>query len=142
MNTSYSLPELVSFLLPAAVDLRLEALEVETLDPSITIIVTSTQPTSLCPSCHQPATRVHSHYHRTLADVPWATAAIRLFLHVRRFFCPTPGCAHRIFTERLPALVMPSARRTDASGLSFNGDIPRLLWYPASSESSLPGSLG
>lgn len=112
MNTCYSLPELVSFLLPAAVDLRLEALEVETLDPSITIIVTSTQPTSLCPSCHQPATRVHSHYHRTLADVPWATAAIRLFLHVRRFFCPTPGCAHRIFTERLPALVMPSARRT------------------------------
>jgi transposase len=69
-------------------------------------------PTAICPSCQQPTSRVHSHYTRTLADVPWATVAVRLFLQVRRFFCPTPGCVHRIFTERLPRVVAPWARRT------------------------------
>ena len=112
MNTNATLPELIAFLLPPAADLRLDALEVDTLDPTILLFVTSTQPTASCPRCQQPATRVHSHYTRTLADVPWASVAVRLYLQVRRWFCPTPGCVRRIFTERLPALVMPFARRT------------------------------
>jgi transposase len=37
--------------------------------------------------------------------------AVRLELHVRRFFCPNPECARQIFTERLPT-VAPYARRT------------------------------
>ena len=38
--------------------------------------------------------------------------AVRLELHVRRFFCPNPECARQIFTERLPNVVTPYARRT------------------------------
>ena len=38
--------------------------------------------------------------------------AMRLQLHVRRFFCATPQCARQIFTERLPSVVAPYARRT------------------------------
>ncbi|MDQ5853157.1 MAG: ISL3 family transposase, partial [Chloroflexota bacterium] len=65
-----------------------------------------------CPSCAQTATRVHSRYVRTLADLPWAHLPVRLELQVRKFFCPTSTCPRRIFTERLPTLVAPWARRT------------------------------
>jgi len=47
-----------------------------------------------------------------VADLPWAGWAVRLKLHVRRFFCRNPECQGRIFTERLPTVVAPSARRT------------------------------
>jgi transposase len=33
-------------------------------------------------------------------------------LHVRRFFCSNPECVRQIFTERLPSVVAPYARRT------------------------------
>ena len=38
--------------------------------------------------------------------------AVRLHLHVRRFFCSNPQCERQIFTERLPTVVAPYARRT------------------------------
>lgn len=37
---------------------------------------------------------------------------MRLEVHVRRFFCPNQECVRRIFTERLPGVVAPYARRT------------------------------
>ena len=37
---------------------------------------------------------------------------MRLELHVRRFFCQNQECKRQIFTERLPEVVAPSARRT------------------------------
>ena len=56
--------------------------------------------------------RIYSRYMRTVADLPWMGCAVRLELHVRRFFCPNPECARQIFTERLPSVVAPYARRT------------------------------
>jgi transposase len=38
--------------------------------------------------------------------------AVRLELHTRRFFCQNPDCQRKIFTERLPSILAPSARRT------------------------------
>lgn len=38
--------------------------------------------------------------------------AVRLELHVRRFFCRNQECPRSIFTERLPQVVAPYARRT------------------------------
>ena len=38
--------------------------------------------------------------------------AVRLELHVRRFFCQNKECLRQIFTERLPSVVAPYARRT------------------------------
>jgi hypothetical protein len=38
--------------------------------------------------------------------------AVRLELHTRRFFCQNNECPRRIFTERLPTVVAPYARRT------------------------------
>ena len=47
-----------------------------------------------------------------MADVPWGAYAVRLQLRVRKFFCDNPPCPRQIFTERLPAVVAPWARRT------------------------------
>jgi transposase len=47
-----------------------------------------------------------------LADLPWAHYRVRLQLRVRKWFCQNPGCARRIFTERLPTVAAPWARRT------------------------------
>ena len=65
-----------------------------------------------CPVCTRPAQRVHSRYQRTLADLPWAEFSVILQLRVRKFFCLNGDCKRRIFTERLPAVVAPWARRT------------------------------
>jgi transposase len=39
---------------------------------------------------------------RHLADLPWHGIPVYVELQSRRFFCTTPGCSRRIFTERLP----------------------------------------
>ena len=72
----------------------------------------STYPSGTCPVCEHRTSRLHSHYQRTLADLPWGSRSVRLSLRVRRFRCPEPGCPRRIFTERLPSLVEPYARKT------------------------------
>jgi transposase len=69
-----------------------------------------------CPICGLASRRVHSHYERTLADLPWHGLRVRLTVQVRRFFCDARGCKRRIFTERLPRTVAPYARRTVRAG--------------------------
>ena len=59
-----------------------------------------------------PAQRIHSHYARTLADLPWAQYRVCLQLRVRKWFCRNRSCPRRIFTERLPTVAAPWARRT------------------------------
>ncbi len=66
-----------------------------------------------CPCCGHLARRIHSHYRRTAADLPWQGLAVRLELHVRRFWCDVPGCPRQIFAERLPGVVAPGARRSE-----------------------------
>jgi len=62
-------------------------------------------PSMPCPECHQPSTRIHGNYHRTVADLPCAGRTVLLMLTVRKFVCSTPTCPRKIFTERLPGLV-------------------------------------
>ena len=82
-------------------------------DPTgITVLATTRRATVPCPRCGTPARRTHSHYTRTLADLPWHGLSVRLVLTTRRFFCDLAGCSQRIFTERLPGTAAPSARRT------------------------------
>ena len=95
---------LATLLLPRASELHVQTLAIDPDRSQITLTVSSTQKTAACPLCAQPTTRIHSRYHRSLADLPWADIAVRLALHVRRFFCLTPDCPRTIFTERLPAI--------------------------------------
>jgi transposase len=99
-------------LLPDATLLRLEAGSVDDPTTQITLRVRSTQATALCPLCTTPAHHIHSHYERTLADLPWAQYRVHLQLRVRKWFCRNRACRRRIFTERLPTVAAPWARRT------------------------------
>jgi transposase len=74
--------------------------------------VTTTAPAAGCPRCAVPSSAIHSRYQRHLTDLPWGTRPVRLQLTVRKFVCRNPGCMRRIFTERVPELVAPSARKT------------------------------
>ena len=78
----------------------------------ITLRVQSTQTRAPCPLCATPARRLHSDYGRTLADLPWAQYRVCLQLRVRKWFCGNRRCRRRIFTERLPTVAAPWARRT------------------------------
>jgi transposase len=78
----------------------------------MTLHVTSTQEGVPCPVCAVFTARVHSRYTRTLADLPWGVARVRWQLRVRKFVCTNAQCPRRIFTERLPEVVAPWARRT------------------------------
>ena len=99
-------------LLPDATALRLEACDVDDTTAQITLRVQSTQTNAPCPLCATPARRIHSAYGRTLADLPWAQYRVCLQLRVRKWFCRNRACHRRIFTERLPSIAAPWARRT------------------------------
>ena len=78
----------------------------------LVVQVVSTKMKSCCPLCFCPAERRHSQYTRVVADLPCAGFRVQLILHVRRFFCDHADCIRKIFTERLPAFVLPWARLT------------------------------
>jgi transposase len=78
----------------------------------ITAVIRAHACSTRCPVCGTRSERVHSQYTRQVADLPWGGVAVRLRLHVRRFFCDQPTCRRAIFTERLPGVVAPYARRT------------------------------
>ena len=92
--------------------LRLEACDVDDTTAQITLRVQSTQTNAPCPLCATPARRIPSDYGRTLADLPWAQYRVCLQLRVRKWFCRNRACHRRIFTERLPTVAAPWARRT------------------------------
>jgi transposase len=97
-------------LLPKVPGLKLEntAMGVEVVE----FTITSTSLPAACPVCGQKTARLHSHYGRTVADLPWSGRRVRLLLNVRKFRCSPMGCPRRIFTERLPDLVESYARKT------------------------------
>ncbi len=86
----------------------------------VVIEVSSTRSTAACPCCGQLSERVHSRYVRTLADLPWQGWEVELHWHCRRFFCTNANCRQRIFTERLPEVAAPHARRTCRLGIILN----------------------
>ena|SRR2546430_1168081 len=97
-------------LLPDPTCLHLQLLDAS--DTAITAVVMTTSEEAECPLCHRRSARIHSRYVRVVADLPWMGCAVRLELHVRRFFCSSQECERQIFTERLPTVVAPYARRT------------------------------
>jgi len=81
----------------------------------LTITAYALTPTSVCPSCSQVSTHVHSYYTRSPQDLPISGRRVHLVLRVRRFRCPNPQCQKRTFAERLPNVAV-SARQTSRLG--------------------------
>jgi transposase len=100
--------------------------------PDRIVILAAPKPASAaCPACGSASARVHSHYTRRLADLPWQGHVVALEIRVRRFRCLVPACARRIFAERLPTMAA-RARRTGRLA-----DIQRALAHGMGGE---PGS--
>jgi transposase len=101
---------LPNLLLPGPTQLRLTTLRATT--ERIILDLTATQTSARCPTCASEATHIHSHYQRTVADLPWASLPVQLHLHVRRFLCANAACPRLTVSEPLPEVVAPSARRS------------------------------
>jgi transposase len=103
----------MSFLLdtlPQCPGLRLDDL---VLTPTTVVaLLISTSSTAACPRCGTTTDRIHSHYRRTVADLPCHGRILALRLVVRRFRCTNPACTQHIFCERLPQLLQAHARST------------------------------
>jgi transposase len=85
---------------------------ISTTDIGISLELCATRGGVACSSCSVESTHIHSFYQRTVADLPWAGVPVTLHLHVRRFVCRHPACPRRTFSEPLPEVVAPSARRS------------------------------
>ena len=90
----------------------LEVTDIKIIDEVLTITAISTQVHPCCPLCGTPALRVHSRYTRQITDLPCSGQQVRLMVQVRKCFCQEPGCARKIFLERLTPFVEPWARVT------------------------------
>jgi len=115
-------------LIPAA----LHVVQVLPTPDRITILTAPKPSSSAYPLCGAVSSRVHSHYTRTLADLPWQGRAVTVQVRARRFRCATAGCLRQVFAERLPGVAQSWARRT-----ARLGDIQRHISLALGAE---PGS--
>ncbi len=82
----------------------------------LTVMCRSRITAPVCPGCGHPSSRRHSSYPRRLADLRWQGRRVQVEVQVRRLRCGQPGCTHRIFAERLPAVAGPYTQRTARLG--------------------------
>jgi transposase len=100
----------MTHLLPPTRAVRLTGMTMEPEGVCLQLITTAAA--AGCPRCAVPSAMIHGRYQRHLTDLPWGTRPARLQLTVRKFVCRHASCPRRIFTERVPELVAPYARKT------------------------------
>ena len=86
--------------------------QLEASQEGIVLGVKSTAEDGSCPDCQTSSSRVHSHYQRTVKDLPVSGIPLTLRLQVRRFFCDNLACRRKTFAEAVPQLAFPFARKT------------------------------
>jgi len=64
-----------------------------------------------CPACGYCSARIHSHYRRTLQDLPWQGNAVRFLLTVPEFFSDNKGSPRKIFARLIGLTLSPDAAR-------------------------------
>ena len=84
----------------------------EHLDGVLIVTASGRASSAACPSCGRVSLRVHSRYHRRVADLPLCGHAVQIRLVARRFRCGDPACRQRIFAERFGTTVPERSRRT------------------------------
>ena len=63
------------------------------------IQVRSRRKTAICPHCGKRSHSCHSHYTRTLYDLPILNYQTKIIFHARRFRCNNPNCSAKTFSE-------------------------------------------
>src|ERR1700734_3862519 len=103
----------------------MNVVRVERREQALTVTVDSRQPT-FCPGCGARSKSRHSTYWRTLRDLSAQGAPVVVHARLGRWRCRNQLCDRRIFTERVPGLASPFARRTVRLA-----EIVRLIGYNA-----------
>ena len=85
---------------------------VESDASSVTLSARSSVLVVACPDCGTRSSRVHGRYRRTLADAPSAGRRTKIVLTIQRFKCVNDACSRSTFSEQVPGLTTPFARRT------------------------------
>ncbi len=106
------LASFLSVVLPHWAGFHLDAWTLEA--QQVTLDLSSTHRTAVCPTCQRHSRRAHSRFTRVLAKLPLGRYPVCVRLHARRFRCGNPACAQQTFRERLPALAPWYQRRTSA----------------------------
>ncbi len=109
-------------LLPDPGALCLDAIAVQA--GSIVFQVRTLADAAACPHCDCRSDRVHSHYQRTLQDLPWQGNQVCFRVTVRRFFCDNGACTRKIFAERVEKL----ARRYQRKTTRLEDLLRQLVW--------------
>lgn len=97
-------------LLPAPDALALDSLSVQ--GDIIVFQVHMTAKVAACRECGNPSDRIHSHYQRTLQDLPWQGNKVRFLVTVGRFFCDNSDCKRMTFAQRVETLAQRYQRKT------------------------------
>jgi len=100
---------LITLLIPVSL---YDVEQLEASQEGIVLGIRSTAEHGSCPDCQTSSFRVHSHYLRTMKDLPVCGIPLTLRLQVRRFFCDNPACGRKTFAEVVPELALPFARKT------------------------------
>lgn len=83
------------------------------LEKTLTVLISSTGTTCVCPYCGTQATQIHSRYRRHLSDLPVSGYPVKLLVEVRRFFCRHPSCTRKTFAETFQPFAGRYAQRTN-----------------------------
>jgi transposase len=103
---------------------------------------------SICPACRTLSRRSHGCYERTLSDLPWQGCPVSLRVRLRRLRCLNPACSRLTFSQTLPEVARPHARRSERLrdvqrhlGLALGGEpaarLARRLAMPTSPDTLL-----
>ena len=96
-------------LLPSPTTLRLLGVSMTAAGVSVEA---EGQSSARCPACGRRSQARHSRYWRTLKDLAVHGRTVTLRIHVSRWRCRRSRCSTQVFTERLPGVCVPHARRT------------------------------
>ena len=92
---------------------RVSVERVQLAEGVVVLVAGATGETATCPVCGSSSCHVHSQYGRTLLDLSWQGARVRIELNARRFYCRSQDCRRKIFTERFPSLTVAYGRQTN-----------------------------
>ena len=76
------------------------------------IVLAAIADRGICPSCGKRSRHRHGWRHRRLQDLPAQGETVALRLRVSRWRCTSRDCKRSTFSDQLPTIAVPYARRT------------------------------
>jgi hypothetical protein len=78
----------------------IELLDVSDVGNGLRLTIKSIRESSPYPAYHHVSSCPHSRYTRVIQDLPIADQPVSLLLISRKWFCDSPACPVKVFTER------------------------------------------